>query len=94
MMSKFVTEDPVDSATYFFQCATTHLDGTLVNANFVGQDQSIVVRAPGLWNAVVEAQQRCWVARASQPQRFVIRPILDDDFDVVQFLLKHRRKVV
>lgn len=88
MVPKFMTEDPMDSATYFFRRAATHLNRALVNADLVGQDQSVVMRALCLWNTVVEPQQRCWVARTSQLQRLAIWPVLNDYFDVIQFVSK------
>jgi hypothetical protein len=87
-MSKFMTEDSIDSAAYFFRRAAAHLNGTLVYADLVGQDEPIVVGALGLWNAVVETQQLSGMAHASQPHRSSIWPILDDHFDVVQFVLE------
>ena len=78
----------MDSATYFFRRAAAHLNGMLVYADLVRQDQSIVVRALGLRDAMVEPQQRCWMERASQLQSFAIWPVLDDDLDIVQLLLK------
>jgi hypothetical protein len=46
------------------------------------------VRTFRLGHAVVETEELCRVVHTGQPQRFPIRPVLDDDFDVVQFFPK------
>jgi len=42
MMRHFMPEDSMDSPACFFHCATAQLNGTLVDADLVGQDQAIV----------------------------------------------------
>jgi len=39
----------------------------------------------GLWDAVVEAQELCWMVHPGQAHGFCIWPILDYHLDVVQF---------
>ena len=78
----------MDSPAHLFGRVATHLDRTLVYADFVGQDQPVVVRAPGLRNAVVEPQQSGGMAHVGKTQCFWIGPIIDDDLDIVQFLSK------
>jgi len=84
----------MDSAAHLLRRVAAHLDRALVYADFVRQDQPIVVRALRLRYAVIETEELCRVSHTGQPHCFPIRPVLDDDLDVVQFLLEHRRKVI
>ena len=87
-------EDPLDSPAHLFGRVAAHLDGLLIDADFVRQNQPVVVRAPGLRNAVVEPQQSGGVAHVGKSQCLWIGPIIDDDLDVVQFVLEFLGQLV
>jgi len=94
MMSQFMPDDAMDSCAYLFQCATAHQDGLAVDADLIRQDETILVSALRLRDAVIEAQELCWVAYPGLPDGFLVRPILDHYLDVVQFLLEVLRQRV
>ena len=88
VVRELVSQDVMDHAPHFLGRAATHFDGPAVDADLVRQDQPIVVGALRLGHAVVRVQEHSWVADASLPQRPPIRPFLDYDLDVVQFILE------
>lgn len=77
-------DNPIDRFAYLLNGGTVQFDGTLVDADFVGQNQPIVVSSFCLWNAVVKTQEFCWVACLRRVDRGRVGPIFDHDLNIVQ----------
>jgi hypothetical protein len=88
VMRDLVAQNATNHRAYLPHRAAAYFDWTLVDADLVWQDEAVVAGAFRLWDAVIETQEVRWVAYTGELHRFLIWPVLDDDLDVVQFLLE------
>jgi len=84
-MRYLVPDDAMNHRAYLFHCVAAHLDWKSVNADFVWQDEAIIMGALRLWDALVEAQQVRWSPPPCPLHRLLIRPVFHYHFDVIEF---------
>jgi len=75
----------MDHLEHLFPIAAAHHDRLAVDADLVWQDEVVATGPLGQWNAVVQAQELRAMLDSRLAHCLGIRPVFDDDVDVIQF---------
>jgi hypothetical protein len=94
MMRDLVAKHVLDQRAYLLDCAASQFNWVLINADLVRQDKPVVMGAFCLWDAMIKTKKLRLVAYPGYLHRLPVRPALDDDLDVVEFLPESLWQVV
>jgi len=94
MVPYFMPEDAIDGRAYLLHRTAAHFNWTLIDDDLVRRDQSVVVGAFRLRDAVVEAEEFYRRTHLGQSHRLLVRPVFDHHGDVVQSVSEELRKCI
>jgi hypothetical protein len=87
-MRYLVSESAMDHPANIFGSAGAHFYGALVDADSIGQYQTIVMGALCLRDTMVETEQVCGRTHPCSEYNLPTGPILDYNLNVVEFFQK------